>query len=396
MKKIWESNGEEAKLAEQKHKEMNELIGLNNIQIEEWPILYIDNWCAEHIKILHKENPNTEWLAYCKVEPQGNWVFLMTDMVFPWQRTTGWDVETTQEWMEWLNKELIARWENWTEWNCVLHSHHHMGCFWSWTDDRARLSLNDGRPLARAVVTAYDGDTINYKGCLNFYKPYNIEIDALVKNLECESIVDKYGEYLEKVAESEASFYEFLLQENKDYIDSITNKPSYNTILDYLDLDITAELEKNYEDLKDKIGNPELVEYMKQLENLANDLAVKEVSKIWNYQDMLVEYWAFCEWSDNLLAQLERNKTKTVATVIEKPIMWMWITSQVGLPSNRDFEEPVYYFTTPDFDEMEIRYKLGIDSNIPMKVWPNREWQAWSEFCWQFIYVEDRADEMWY
>jgi hypothetical protein len=49
---------------------MNELVGLNNISINENITLLINDWCKEQIKTLHKEYPNTEWLAYCKVEPQ--------------------------------------------------------------------------------------------------------------------------------------------------------------------------------------------------------------------------------------------------------------------------------------------------------------------------------------
>ena len=67
--------------------------------------------------------------------------------------------------------------ENLEDWNCILHSHHHMGCFWSWTDDSARLGLNDGREFSISIVTAYSGEDVNYKGCINFYTPYNIEID---------------------------------------------------------------------------------------------------------------------------------------------------------------------------------------------------------------------------
>jgi hypothetical protein len=109
-----------------------------------------------------------------------------------------------------------------------------MGCFWSPTDDNARLSLNDGRQLAWAVVTAYKDDEINYKGCINFYKPYNIEIDVNVMNVEKETIREKYSEYLMKVDESEKKFYDYLLETNKEYIDSITNKPTYSNLLEYL------------------------------------------------------------------------------------------------------------------------------------------------------------------
>lgn len=394
MKVIGE-NGDEQKLLEEKREKMNKLVGLNNISIKENITLLISDWCAEHIRTLHKEYPNTEWLAYCKVEPQWKWVFLMTDMLFPWQRGVGWEVETTKEWMERLTKELVRRWERAMDWNCVLHSHHHMGVFWSGTDDNARLSLNDWRQLARAVVTAYDKDEISYKGCINFYKPYNIEIDVNVMNVEKETIWEKYSDYLMKVDESEKKFYDYLLETNKEYIDSITNKPTYSNLLEYLWVDITEELNENYNSLKEKIWNPELIEYLKQLQDKARELALAEVNTWWVYSDMLAEYGAFCNWSDNLLAQLEENrKVKN-----EYSIWGLGFTpleSKTSYPLNRDFDdyEP-YYFTSYSFDEQYIRQTFGIDTKTPMKVWSCWERMAWSNELGEFVYVEEWADEFW-
>lgn len=394
MKVIGE-NGDEQKLLEEKREKMNKLVGLNNISIKENITLLISDWCAEHIRTLHKEYPNTEWLAYCKVEPQWNWVFLMTDMLFPWQRGVGWEVETTQQGMEWLTKELVKRWERAMDWNCVLHSHHHMGVFWSGTDDNARLSLNDWRQLARAVVTAYDKDEISYKGCINFYKPYNIEIDVNVMNEEKETIWEKYFDYLMKVDESEKKFYDYLLETNKEYIDSITNKPTYSNLLEYLWVDITEELNENYNSLKEKIWNPELIEYLKQLQDKAHELALAEVNTWWVYSDMLAEYGAFCNWSDNLLAQLEENRK-----VKNEYSFWgMGFTpleSKTSYPLNRDFDdyEP-YYFTSYSFDEHYIRQTFGIDIKTPMKVWSCWERMAWSNELGEFVYVEDWAEEFW-
>ncbi|MBO7693809.1 MAG: hypothetical protein J6T10_14410 [Methanobrevibacter sp.] len=69
---------------------------------------------------------------------------------------------------------------------------------------------------------------------MNFYKPYNIEIDADVRNEDKQNVIEKYEAYLTRIAESETAFYEFLLDNNKDYIDSITETPSYSKITDYL------------------------------------------------------------------------------------------------------------------------------------------------------------------
>lgn len=411
--KVNESDCDLAKQTEEKRKAMNELVGLNNIHTNESIILVIDDWCSQHIKTLHKEYPNQEWLAVCKVKPTGEGTFIMTDMLFPWQTTSSWDVETTKEWMEWLTKELIRRWEKMTDWNCILHSHHRMGCFWSWTDDKARLGLNDWRQLAWAVVTSYEWDKINYKGCINFYKPYNIEIDVDVREiydnpLWYDSIVDRYGEYLDKVKESEARFYEFLLDTNKNYIDSITDRPSYKNILEYLWVDITEELNSNYDTLKDKIWNPELKEYLKQLWDKANELAEKEINSDWKYTDMLIEYDAFCKWSDWLLTQLEEHKQKSYSF---GTLGNFWAVSGISsssqpsllnsssMVSNRDFDddddyEYWYQFSAPECNESYVRQMLGIDYDVPMKVWDYWERLAWSNEDWDYLYVEDWANRM--
>lgn len=394
MKVIGENNKEEQKLLEEKRKKMNELIDLNNVSIKEDITLLINDWCAEHIRTLHKEYPHTEWLAFCKVEPQWNWIFLMTDMIFPWQKGVGADVETTAEWMKWLNEELLRRWENGKLWNCVLHSHHSMGVFWSSTDDNARKSLNDWRQLAWAVVTAYDKEgNINYKGCLNFYKPYNIEIDANVMNNPGDTIVDKYKDYLKRIEESEAQFYEFLLEENKEYIDSITETPSYANISEYLWIDITDELKENYDTIKDKIGNPELLDYLKQLNDLASQCAVNEVNNGWIYTDMLAEYGAFCDWSDSLLTQLEENRKSKIEPAVQGTLL-----SSTTYPDNRYLEDDysIYEFTGSRYAESYIRHMFRIDSATPMKMWDYWEWQVYSYYLWDYVYVEDWAEEMYY
>lgn len=400
MKKVWTDSGEEAKLAEQKHREMNELVGLNNISINENITLLINDWCKEQIRILHKEYPSTEWLAYCKIEPQWNGIFKMVDMVHPWQKATGWDVETTQEWMAWLNRELINRGERWTEWNCVLHSHHSMGCFWSPTDDKARLGLNDWRKLAWAVVTAYDGKwDIDYKGCINFYKPYNIEIDVNVRDENETTVIDRFNEYRGAVEKKKASYYDSLLETNKELIDRLTDKPDYWMITSYLWIDITDELWGNFCSLREKIWNPELVDYLKQLDKQAEELAENEINIGWKYNDMLVEYGAFCSWSDNLLTQLEENKKQKTYTSGITSISNQSLFSTAATPSNRDFEDMYYdnfYFNSFEYDEYYTRQCLWIWADVPMKVGVCWEWLAWSNKSWRYMYVEDWAEEQYY
>lgn len=239
-----------------------------------------------------------------------------------------------------------------------------------------------------AVVTAYKWDEISYKWCLNFYKPYNIEIDVNVVDTDEETIVDKYMEYSELVAETQARRYDFLLEVNEDKIDELTDKPSYSDIVSYLWLDISTELEKNYKKIKDKIWNPELLEYLKWLEDKAEALAIEEVERSWLYTDVAIEYDVFCEWSEALLTQLKEHREAEEA---QRPKI-----HSSSLYSSRDFEDDIdeYYYTSPAFDANYIKTTFGICDDTPIKVWSKGEWRVWSSMISDYLYVEDWANEV--
>lgn len=166
----------EWKSADSIREEKNKLYWLNNIWNTSKPRLIIDSRFAFLIKELHRNFPSEERLAKCRVV-NNEWVLYLDWMIFPEQTRSGWECETTQEWANWSMEYLMEQEENLEDWNCILHSHHHMGCFWSWTDNSARLGLNDWREFSISIVTAYSGEDVSYKGCINFYTPYNIEID---------------------------------------------------------------------------------------------------------------------------------------------------------------------------------------------------------------------------
>ena len=69
---------------------------------------------------------------------------------------------------------------------------------------------------------------------------------------------------------------------------------------------------------------------------------------------MLVEYGAFCSWSDNLLTQLEENKKQKTYTSGITSISNQSLFSTATTPSNRDFEDMYYdnfYFNSFEYDE---------------------------------------------
>lgn len=286
------------------YKEINEKIWLNNIDVHQAPVLTISSWCHNHIRVLHKKYPNTEWTAICKIVNKWEWQFEMVDMIHPEQKTTSWEVETTDDWMKWAIDHLLERGEDIWEWNCVLHSHHSMGCFWSQTDDNARLSMNDWRMLMWAVVTAYKWEEIDYKGCLNFYKPYPIEIDCDIEYYT-EDLYwqrEEWGEFVKN--RTQEIYNEMVLTDEK--LKSYKCEYDYNNLLRYLGIDITDELKKNAEVVQMKMPCPEYEERLKEIMEEAKEKVQEETGA--PIDSELVD-WS--NWSDNLLNQLEENKKKS-------------------------------------------------------------------------------------
>ena len=392
MKKTWEVNNNSTKEIEERCKAMNNAIGLNNIKLNDNKLqLHINAWCSEHIKTLHKEYPSTEWLAICKIEPQGNWEFIMTDMIFPHQKWVGWEVETTQEWMDWAVKELVERKEDLSKWNCILHSHHSMWVFWSGTDDNARLWLNDWRTMAWAVVSAYKWEEISYKGCLNFYKPYNIEIDCEI-DTERPLFLECYSEFQTAVSDLEQTELEKLIAENKERIEELSKTPDYTRLLEYVGIDISNDLVQNYETIKDKV-ELDLSNFLLDLKKQAYDNAYGTVIDSGEFD--LNEYDEYCTWSDNLLSQLGEHREKSYSysgslySTTKDSIDSYAKDDLRNFETYNDYYYDDYEFTSPKYSESVVRQMFCIPSMVPMKTGIQWEREVWVEELWEYLYVEN-------
>ena len=388
------------------YKEINQKIWLNNINVHQAPVLTISSWCHNHIKALHKKYPGTEWTAICRIVNHWDWQFEMVDMIHPWQKTTSWEVETTDEWMEWAIDHLLERGEDLWEWNCILHSHHSMGCFWSQTDDNARLSMNDWRMLMWAVVTAYKWEEIDYKGCLNFYKPYPIEIDCDIE-YNTEDLYwqrEQWGEFMEnrtKEIYNEMVLTDQTLKEYKCEYD-------YDNLLKYLGIDITDELKKNAEVVQMKMP---CEGYENRLKEIMEEAKEKVQEEIWAPVDNELVDWS--NWSDNLLNQLEENKKKSEV----KPVSgWngknydynydysnSWgdyeRNTTVTKKSNRDFyenpEEKYCEFSSLNYPtKWTLINSYWLNEQFQFRLNDNKEWEVLNTRYNIWCYVWDELEDL--
>lgn len=391
---------------------MNKKIGLNNIKVEGLTLI-MSNWCNAHIRNLHCKYKDKEWLAICKTEKVSEWVFKVVDMLHPQQKAVGAECETTEDWMFWLMDKLKERNENINEWNLVLHSHHHMGTFRSWTDNNARLWLNDWRTKARAVVTAYDWTpetwTIHYKGCLNFYKPYNIEIDCNVV-VEDWNIYEQADAYIHCEQQYEMNVEKYALElfknkqeEYKEVLDWMLYTPDFNELLEYTWLNIASELKDNYANVVSKrMPNPELEQMLNNLMEQAYQEARDSISKV-NRCDMPEQLEEWYMWSNELMEQLEEHIVKPAYT-------YTYPTTTVGSsvfnspkydytygynsnnykPYNYDYEWMVWYDTTNYPLEQLLREELDIPEDIKLRVNSYTEqWEYLDLFTKKWTSIDD-------
>lgn len=383
------------------YQQMNDKLWLNNIKLEEQPHLTISEWCHKHIKELHKEYPKEEWLALCKIEKRWPWDFYLVDMIHPEQSTSTWAVTATDEWMEWAVKELQERGEDMWLWNCVLHSHHWMSCFWSWTDDNARKELNDGRFMAFAVVTAYKGTgdnmEVDYKGCVNFYKPYNIEIDCDMYYEEW--YLDKnYEEYLEEYINTRDLIFEEKVKEKQEEMNWLMAQPDYSRVLDYLWLDIKDKLDENYQEVvMKKMPNPQVEGILKVCENEAKVEAEEALKENKELMDGMAEYSAWDEWNTNLKTQLEEHKK-----VKAKVYSW-WDDYRKAMecqskysPENRFFDDDDdendgrwWWYSTKRYPTSEqVRAQLWLRPEVSI-IQVNWNWKVYSKSQNRYIYADE-------
>lgn len=388
------------------YQQMNEKLWLNNIGLEKRPHLTISEWCHRHIKELHKEYPREERLALCKIEKRWPWDFYLVDMIHPEQSTSSGSVTATDEWMEWAVQELQERWEDLGLWNCVLHSHHWMSCFWSWTDDNARKELNDGRFMAFAVVTAYswtwDNMEVDYKGCVNFYKPYNIEIDCDMYYEDGE-IESNYDKYLEEYFRVKEEIFEDKIKAREDELYSLMAKPDYTRVLDYLGLDIKDILQDNYWNVvMRKMANPQVDAILKACENEAKEEAEEKLKENKELMEWMEEFTKWSIWSEDLSQQLENHKKIKAKTykwwdeyMKSEDYKKLYSQSQ----SNRFFEDDelvgwydddqYFYCTTrrfPTSDELRAYLQLRPEVSIIQVNW---NWKVYSKANNRYVYADE-------
>lgn len=404
MRKVWKKK-QVSSQGPSIYQQMNDKLWLNNVKLEEQPHLTISEWCHKHIIELHKAYPGEEWLALCKVEKRWPGDFYLTDMIHPEQSTSSGSVTATDDWMEWAIKELQERWEDLGLWNCVLHSHHKMGVFWSWTDNNARKDLNDGRFMAFAVVTAYklgkdNAMDVDYKWCLNFYKPYNIEIDCDMYYEEW-LMDNNYDRYIEEYINTRDKIFEQKVKERQDEMNELMVQPDYKRVLDYLGMDIKDILDENYKNVvMVKMPNPQVESILKTCENEAKKEAEEKMKEDQELMDGMAEYSAWQEWSTNLKEQLEDHKK------IKAKVYHWWEDYQKQLspvqsnrffddlePSDDDNDGRWWWFTTKRYPTSDdVRTTLGLKPSVSV-LQVNWTWKVYSKVQNRYVWADEFDEE---
>lgn len=152
----------------------------------------------ELVRKLHSEYTNKERSGIARIEKRDGY-YEMTDIRFP-KQSNHWAETEMKDWgLDELLEDIFTNTpEQLHEWKCWIHSHHHMWCFWSGTDEKAKRSFNDWATDYRwSVVTAYDKqNNPTYKCALNVFKPINVEFDIPVwhNEFDLEEYMKAFGQ----------------------------------------------------------------------------------------------------------------------------------------------------------------------------------------------------------
>lgn len=332
----------------QRLEQMNKEIGLNNIQLDTNPTLVISKAMDLYIRRLHQTYPSKEWLGICKViqDPETKY-FHLVDMIHPEQTAHGTECEATDEGMEELTKWIQ---ENdptsLHQWPLTLHSHHSMWVFWSGVDDQARLKQNDGRPYSMAVVTAYDRvnpNQIQYKGCINFFKPYNVEFDFTIIVEDDDELNNAQQEY-----QAQKDFaYE---QARENVVFAHDDEQDFSLITGMLGDNVLEALENNHNQIKNKMFKSDIdSQYITLLTNIEKPQVLQDL-----------EAWI------NDRAEMLKNSFKEKKTKFYQSSLYSSFPGALYNQSDSDFSDFVYYtqerFPKASMLEEDLGLKLP---NIP-------------------------------
>lgn len=386
--------------------EVNRRLGLNNIPTLRTKII-ISKKCHQYIASLHEEFTSKERLAICKMERTNNNEFTMVDMIHPHQKAHGSEVETTDEGMERQMQYLMENdKENIHKWNCVLHSHHSMGVFWSGTDNNARLWLNDGRFMSFAIVTAYDKSdkrNISYKGCVNFYQPYNIEIDADIEYEDFDALaLDEYKKiFNEALPVEKARLLEERKEELNPKIDSL-----FKEINDFLGVDFTDELVKNYTNVVNfKYPNKAISGLIDEIEkeaekNVMNMIMETNSELIQRLRQSNEEVTLFENYNSQKLAQLKEHMETTKFDNTYAWYYWSWgeweKPKQKKNKGKNKTKPTEWYYNDSNFATvMEIKDILSLPSRCAIIIGADRRWMWYDRALNVYVAIDDLDDDQW-
>lgn len=297
----------------------------------------IGSFCSELIRRLHLKYPSTEWSWIARIEKR-KWYYIMTDIKFGEQTNTWGNTEISSKWLNDILETVI--WENprslW-EYNCRIHSHHHMGVFWSPTDEAQKRSFNDWNTKFQwSVVTAYNSNSITYKCALNVFRPINVEFDVSVN-------VERFDmkKYLE---DRQTDFTEFektkkgLEDEyNKKREEALkTNPISDDDVKDLIDIFNSDNIDENAEYCKDLLSETYRNKKNSVL-NIINDEYKAKKEEITNFFCGMEFEVKLTELSNSIIKPVYYNNNHSITSHVQSPL---WLDNRTR---NDDFDEDEYY-----------------------------------------------------
>lgn len=195
---------------------------------------------------------------------------------------------------------------------------------------------------------------VDYKGCVNFYKPYNIEFDCVVDYEDDRAFekvrkaYKKHKEREEKVKNRGLEIYSEIIQ--NEWVDA-----DFSSIQDYLWIDVSEELTRNYYKVSRLLPSANK-EFFEGIEKRAIAQALQENP----WEEIPTELLQWDTWDDELLKQLEEaRKPKVVVkdyTYSYESTIKPWWREEWKKEKEEKEEEKVEEIIGADLTEEDVEF----------------------------------------
>ena len=202
-----------------------------------------------------------------------------------------------------------------------------------------------------------------------------------------------------------------MVEENAERVREAMTPPNYQSIIDYLGLDINEELKKNYkEEVITKLPPRVFTELRSELSKKAFELAEEEVGN--DLPELSQELADWQDWNEDLMVELENHKKSYTYTPPKDNtylgfkkeqrslLPWGYDYSDVDVEknyytTNKSVLGESYWYTTDQYKSAtELKQACYLPEEVKLRMAKGWIWEVFNPYSNDWEYLDDAIMEL--